>query len=643
MAIVPMQKVAILAHRSLREQLLDTLQQKGVIEVTEAKTSLVVDHIDVNFKIAELQFAIATLKDVADKDTLDAALRTSHPDAIIKASQSTDVRGIVDRLHAILEQETTMTRSLEEIAARRSILAPWAALPIRLDADTHTTHTEVCLGMIPVPALATLQALVSHMARPVHMDTFPATADGIPCMAIVFADARKIFEEQATALGWTAAQLPKLPGTPEDILHADHLEEKQLLSALDQHRRERVALSKELPALVQVQTFLRWLTDKQAVREALVESFATVTLLGWVPKARIAELEQSLGGTLSAVAVLKVKPDAGEEPPVYLKNSVLVTPFESVTTLYGLPLPSEMDPTAPLAPFFALYFALCLTDGGYGLALVVIFGAWLLWKRPAVKDATLLWLLFISGIISVLVGIPFGGWFGLLPEQVPAFLTTVDANGQTWFLGQIWNLSTQDGITFLQYLSLALGILHMFFGVYLAGWFKWVHGAKAEAFWQHFTSHLLLGAALFFAFAPVGLKSASLWTLYAALALTIWGKGYGSVWYLRPIMGLLGFLNFAIGLLSNGLSYLRILALGLVTGAIALAVNQVAIEMSRLFPLWLAVPVLILIALIGHLVSIALNTLGAFIHSGRLQFIEFFGQFFEGGGRPFSPFRRSTF
>ena len=107
-------------------------------------------------------------------------------------------------------------------------------------------------------------------------------------------------------------------------------------------------------------------------------------------------------------------------------------------------------------------------------------------------------------------------------------------------------------------------------------------------------------------------------------------------------MGLLGFLNFAIGLLSNGLSYLRILALGLVTGAIALAVNQVAIEMSKLFPLWLAIPVMILIAFGGHLVSIALNTLGAFIHSGRLQFIEFFGQFFEGGGRPFSPFRRSN-
>ncbi len=101
-------------------------------------------------------------------------------------------------------------------------------------------------------------------------------------------------------------------------------------------------------------------------------------------------------------------------------------------------------------------------------------------------------------------------------------------------------------------------------------------------------------------------------------------------------------LNFSISLLSNGLSYLRLLALGLVTGAMAMAVNQVAVEMGKLFPVWLAIPVIIVIFLGGHLVSIALNTLGSFIHSGRLQFIEFFSQFFEGGGRPFAPFRRSS-
>jgi V/A-type H+/Na+-transporting ATPase subunit I len=104
---------------------------------------------------------------------------------------------------------------------------------------------------------------------------------------------------------------------------------------------------------------------------------------------------------------------------------------------------------------------------------------------------------------------------------------------------------------------------------------------------------------------------------------------------------LLGVLNLAMGMLSNTLSYLRLLALGLVTGALALAVNLVASQISAMLPLFLGIPVAIIIYLAGHTLNLALNTLGAFIHSGRLQFVEFFSNFFEGGGRPFTPFKRS--
>ena len=168
-----------------------------------------------------------------------------------------------------------------------------------------------------------------------------------------------------------------------------------------------------------------------------------------------------------------------------------------------------------------------------------------------------------------------------------------------------------------------------------------MHGKKVEAFWMDFTAHILLGSILFLAFAPAELKGIAIYILYGSIAIMIWGKGYGTVWYARPLSGLLGMGNFLIGMISNGLSYLRILALGLVTGAIAAAINQVAVEMGNLFPIWLSIPVIVVIFLVGHMVSIALNTLGSFIHSGRLQFIEFFSQFFEGGGRGFSPFKRT--
>jgi V/A-type H+-transporting ATPase subunit I len=303
-----------------------------------------------------------------------------------------------------------------------------------------------------------------------------------------------------------------------------------------------------------------------------------------------------------------------------------------------------MDPTAALSPFFAIFFALCLTDAGYGFAIAAIFGTWLFISKKGIEEARLPWLLCLSGILAFFVGIPFGGWFGLNPAALPkalSFMTVVTEEGMR-FRGQFWDLNAQSGINFLQNLALVLGITHLFFGMFLAGWHKWVHGKKAQAFWEHFTSHIVLGAVLTYVFVPEAWKQTAFYGLMFSLVLIVWGKGYGSAWYLRPIMGALGTVNLAIGLLSNVLSYLRILALGLVTGAMAMAVNQVATEMGKLFPIWIGIPVVILIALGGHTVSIALNTLGSFIHAGRLQFIEFFGQFFEGGGKPFTPFSRST-
>jgi V/A-type H+/Na+-transporting ATPase subunit I len=641
MAIVPMQKVAVLAEKAKREPVLDALQQEGVLEIAQTSLTRTMDHTEVNFRAAELQFAIDTLTAFADKATLASASRTVPPHDILRAAQSTDVRGIVDRLHELEEEDTVLHREMQELVRRAAALAPWQQLPENIHGGDTQWVTSV-YGMVPVENSSAIHALHDDPFLRVDLKLLEATQQHMPCRAIVWKESLQAFEERVTALGWTTVEMPRLSGTPAELLEQARIEQHAFSARLVSNAHERRDLSKHLPSLLRVRTFIHWLHDKQAAREALHETFGTMLLQGWMPRGDTEKLEKALRKVSPAVAVFPVTPDSGEEPPVALRNSAFITPYESVTKLYGLPLASEIDPTRPLAPFFTLYFALCLTDGGYGLVLSIVFGTWLLLRRSPPSKAPLQWLLFMSGIASILVGIPFGGWFGLSPEQVPSLFTTVDDQGALRFLGQIWNLSSQQGISFLQNLALTLGLVHIFFGIFLAGWHKWIHGAKAEAFWQHFSLHLLLGAALFSVVAPDALALFAQWTLWAAVAIAAWGKGYGYAWYLRPIMGALGIVNFAIGFLSNILSYLRILALGLVTGAIALAVNQVAIEMARLFPPLLSIPIMILIVTLGHLVSIALNTLGSFIHAGRLQFIEFFGQFFEGGGRQFSPFQRSV-
>lgn len=580
MAIVSMQKVAVLALKSQQEPLIQLLHEEGVLEISEARESSgSVDHTEVNFRVADLEFAIATLKNIASKKTLSAMKKAegATPAQVQHAAHNTDVLGIVERLNNMEDED----RKMEAIIAGKRIV-------------------EHSLGG-------------SGAESPVFLSS------------------------------GSNADLSKVGGDGE--VHGQMSEAEQESRAKAQKQLERNAaarekLSEELPNLVMLRKFLQWLGQKQAAREAMRQTKSAVMLQGWIPENKYVHLQHSLQKMLPDAAIVPLSANDGETPPVELKNNPLLTPFESVTKLYGLPQYHEMDPTPYLSLFFILFFALCLTDAGYGLVQAIITGLVILKLKIKIKDNPLAWLLFISGIVTVLVSIPFGGWFGMTPDQAPAFMTE-SRDGVMWFKGQVWNLSEQSGISFLQNLALVLGVIHLTFGIVLSAAWKIRNRDYAAALWQDVTTIGVIATLILTFGGPAEFKQTATYALYAALILMVWGKGYGSSLGKRPFIGLLQTLNWFLGMMGNVLSYLRILALGLVTGALAFTVNLVAEQIGALLPWFLVIPFMITVYIVGHAANIALNVLGAFIHSGRLQFVEFFSQFFEGGGRPFKPFARS--
>lgn len=581
MAIIQMQKVAVLAHKSEQESLLTLLQEEGVLEISEAReSSSAVDHTEVNFRAAELEYAIATLKNVADKKTLALAKKWEKGgtvEQVLHAANSTDVLGIVEALHNL---ENADERLEMEMSGKRA-------------AASFSGGAE----------------------QPVFLASAP--------------------KQDLSKVGGDAGAV--------QMSAEEQTKRAQAEQELQKNQARRTALANELPNLILLRRYLQWLGQKQAAREAMHKTKSTVMLSGWLPKNRILHVEKVLAKKIPTAALLSVAPSAGEVAPVELKNSPILTPFESVTKLYGLPQYHEMDPTPFLALFFILFFALCLTDAGYGFVQAAVMGIVLLKTRKTVREAPLFWLLFVSGIVTVIVSIPFGGWFGMTADKAPAFMT-LDTNGdgvRDWFKGQVWNLGDQQGITFLQNLSLALGVIHLSFGMLLAAYWKIRHGEFSAAFWLDLSPFAMTASLVVWFLAPVEYKQIALYAVYASILYMIWGKGHGSPLLTRPLFGLLQTANFFLGMMGNVLSYLRILALGLVTGALAFTVNLVAEQISALLPWFIAIPFVIVVYVVGHFANIVLNVLGAFIHSGRLQFVEFFSQFFEGGGRPFRPFSRS--
>lgn len=580
MAIVPLQKVAVLAHASKQEKMLDFLQQEGVMHIEQMSPDRrKLDHSEVRYRRSELEFAIFTLSEVAPSQVRSAMQKKRRAEDIEHAALHTDVRGVIDTVHALVEE-------------RKALLERKDFLTLKQAENNGESHDEGGVYVADAPENKSVQ----QTSKPVL----------------------------------SAAQQAELTREKEVI-------EKQLAEIT----RKLAILSSQLPDLLSVRQYMEWLDDKQSAREALSKTNQTVQLTGWIAKDQVEKLRSDLESMAPETALFTLDLAEDEEPPVELRNPIWMRPFESVTGLYGLPRASEIDPTPLLAPFFIVFFGLCLTDAGYGLVLALMMGLYIWLKKITIQEGRLWWLLFFAGIVTFFVSIPFGGWFGMTADQAPSFMTETRADGQLWFKGQVWDLGKNTGILFLQNLSIALGLIHLSLGVFLGGYLKARLGKWAAAFWVDWTTLLLFAAAGAYFIVPEAQQQNALYGIYAAIALVVWGKGYGNRWFLRPIVGLLGLLNLSMSMLSNTLSYLRLLALGLVTGALALAVNLVADQLSAFLPTGLDVAFAVTVYIAGHTANIILNTLGAFIHSGRLQFVEFFGNFFEGGGSPFLPLRRN--
>jgi len=629
-----MQKVAVLSHKSFQEDLLEFLQDEGVMEISPNEETEDIDHPVVQYEEAEVKFAIDFLLPSASKEALKAVKNPGTEEEIRQSAMAIDFREIILSCKALEDTASDLLAEKQHLQTEKEKLTPWKELPLRLH-ERETEETVLLFGTCPADSAPAFQEQIAKELPQSEVLTVPEISGNVHIAILILKKDRGAFEQAAARFSWTEVQLPSVERTPLQELRRIEQAFRVLDGKETELTHKKTDLAKHLPNLVRLAHFLNWMDEKQSVRSEFAQTEQTVKLSGWIPAKKFEGVQKDLQKKFPAVALLIEEPKDDEEPPMQIWNSDVLAPFEAVTRLYGLPAEGEMDPTRPLLPFFIVYFGLCLTDAGYGIVLTLIMLTAILKFKLTRQGAKLVWLLFYGGIATFIAGVPFGGWFGLLPEQAPSALTYINEAGNLRFLGQLW-MPTKD-VDFFRNLTIILGITQILFGITLSGYWKAIHGKVKEAILEDFAVHFLLLALL--AKYVLGLPYADL-ALVATLALFIWGRGAGK-WWIRPLTGVLGSISFTIGLLSNTLSYLRILALGLATGALAFAINQIAIVMYDLMPIFLGIPIFIMIVLFGHLMSIALNCLGAFVHSGRLQFIEFFGQFFQGGGREFNPFRRS--
>ena len=550
-------------------------------------------------------------------------------------------RETVAEVLALGERRVTEQNEYNRLNGLSRALTPWLEYPQPLTGDC-TALTEVWLGTLPPKtlisavddALADLHAGVEEVGRDedalyVSVLTMKTDADAV--------------SRALTGLGFLRVTFKGLPDeaapAAENLrLCQKELDERDISLQIITDTLRR--LSEKLPELQVLYDLESTTLTAAREKQKLATTEDCVVLEGWVPAEREGKVAAALDKLPCAYGM--EEPAEGEEPPVLLKNNAFSANFEWVVGMYSYPKYGTFDPTTVMSIFYFLIFGLMFADVGYGILVTLIgfLAPKILRMKPSMTR--MLNMFAYCGIACAVCGFIFGGWFGDLPyalmtsfggyesteaakEAFPLFNGLVVTFG-----GEPVSLNPLDNPMAFLIISLAMGAVHLIAGMAVKFVLLCKQGDVFAAIFDIGAYWILFaGLALIFVSPNVG------WIVLGVGALMIvatYGRAQKNI-LMRIAMGFKGLYDL-INYASDLLSYCRILALGLASAVMAQVFNLLA-TMGGPTPVGFVL--LVAVLLIGHVLNIAINLLGAFVHTSRLQYLEFFGKFFEDGGVGFAP------
>ena len=391
-------------------------------------------------------------------------------------------------------------------------------------------------------------------------------------------------------------------------------------------------------------------TERYAAYDDIATSRNTFVLSGYIPEPDVQGLKEYLETTFDAE--VEFEEATNDDAPVKLKNNKFAEPAESVLATYSYPDHHEADPTSVMAIFYYIFFGMMFSDAGYGLVMAIACAVCLLkfkGMEPGLRRS--MKMFFWCGVSTTIWGLLFGSFFGdavtvisntffhTAPPNIPGLVTP------------IWFNPVDDPMQMLMF-SFLLGIIHLFTGLAILG-YNYIKYQKnyLAVIYDVISWYLLVGGGILalltmdmmeniagFTLPPIFGTIGGIMAAIGAVIILIFSGRESKNPVIRLAKGAYG-LYGTTGYLSDILSYSRLLALGLATGVIATVFNKIGSMMGDSV---IGVIGFILIFVIGHGVNIGINALGAYVHTNRLQFVEFFGKFYTGGGKEFKPFKINT-
>ncbi len=635
MPIIEMKKVYILGHRQEREKVFSLLHQMGTVEMVDVKTGegwqefqellepeqppeevpqIDSKRSDIRFCLDFFQRHFPVRKSMIEQFTGSRLDLTNEQ--FNNYIQSLDQVEEIQQACREAEEKLVHIRN-EETQSQNLItdLQPWAALDSPVEEVAEGPWAMMDLFIVPAEQYTSLQEALPEALSEYCLDEIFSDEESVYFFFSALAEEKEAVRELFRDKAVTRASFPDVTGTPSEIIDS-------LNKRLEELKQERSAVLGEVEKLLEHRPMLMacydYIDNEYEKNQAMTNLAGTENsflLEGWAPVPIMDDLETTIAEKTETALLTARDPEPDEDVPVLLHNKGPVEPYEVVTRLYSTPKRFELDPTPFMAPFFFLFFGICLSDAGYGILLGLL--AFYLYRKLTLGESgrRLLKLLMLGGISAFAFGILLGGYFGDLINLPPLLFDPLE----------------EPMIMLIA--ALAIGLFQVYFGMSLQAYRNFKAGKPLDAlydqgFWFLFLNGLILLVA--------GMAAVGQWMAVAGAAGLVLTQGrHQSGVILKFLSGLMSLYNVT-QYLSDVLSYSRLFALSLASVVIGMVVNSVG-ELAAGTIVGYVVLVIILIG--GHFFNMIISTLSSYVHTSRLQYLEFFNKFFEGGGRSFQPFR----
>ena len=644
MSIARMKKLSVIGLVSSREELIERLMTLGVVEITDQEQ-----------KLSDNQWCEMVTRD-ADENTVSV-----YDGQIAKASQALEIiekyssgkkpllrikksialqefqkmlegeQGIgedITQINALSVRHAELTNASNKTEALKLSLLPWLEHDLPLE-ELGTKTTDLILSVVPVAVdvdqlkKELAEKAPASVAELIHSDT-EQHYFWILCLKTERSEVDEVFR----SYGCSQVHVGNLTGTARENVRVLERKAEELADAKCQVEDSIRSYESEKQKLEIFFDKLVILRNRAAIRKNLLVTKKTFYLEGWVPASAAAKACNLLAEIGCYYQI--EDPAKDEETPVLLLNGGFSMPFEAVTKLYALPDSRSIDATSFFSLSYAIFFGMMLGDAAYGVVLAVVTGFVLRKYKLEGMTYQLVKMFFYCGISTIFWGAMFGSWFGDIVTVVAKTFFQADVT-----IPALWFFPLEEPMKLLIFCFI-LGGIHLFLGMGLNAWLSIKDGRPWDAFFDVGLWYVLLIGITLLLVGAVPQFAKWLAIIGAVGILLTAGrnrKGFGKI-----IGGFTGLYNIT-GYLSDVLSYSRLLALGLASGVIASVVNILGSFGGAGIK---GILVMMLVFVIGHTYNFLINGLGSFVHSSRLQYVEFFGKFYVSGGKAFQPFRENT-